>query len=1090
MTSALIGREHPAAVLDAEIERAATSHGGLVLVTGEAGIGKTALVTDAGQRAKRQGAMVLGGSCWDSAGAPGYWPWTQVVRALRRAAGPQDWANVQETAGDELAVLLGEAPDFGPGNGTGEFRLYDAVTTALVTASQRWPVVVVLDDLHWADAASVRLLEFAARHTWFERLLLVGTYRDAEVEPADHPLRPLLGTLAAKATMVTLTGLGAAEAGLLMSRTVGREPDPGLVAEVHRRTGGNPFFVEQTARLWQGGGTVSTIAPGVRDAVQRRLSLLAPPVAELLTSAAVLGREFHRRVLAATTDIPVPHVDRLLDQAVAARLMTALGGGRFAFAHDLVRETLYDALGEDEASAAHAGVVRALDRSPALAERMLPAEAAQHAHLAGDRIDPMRAVELLKTAADRASFRMSVEEEAAVHLRRALERLPADRVRERVLIILDLGRALRHGGDPTAAQECFKRAVELVRTLDDSELLGRVALASYRFDHPGEGAALLDEAHRDLVRDGAPAAAPLPRVQLAQELAAKIAVLARQGDDDEALTFGLWARHDTLLGLGTAPEREAITRELADLARRSGDRGTATFATSFRWVALLEQGDPRYLDAYRDFVALAEDEGTSTCTLASIVDQAIINTAQGRFEEAEARIAALLTSGEDGSDQEFGYMGTHLRWALDVLRGRFTEIDDLHRSLREQGYPQAELLEGIAAVQRGDTGTALRHLAAIGDQDQPYSRTVEPLWLRFLAQTAAASGDPELCERARTALLPYQDLWAVALFGCDISGPFGLWLGLIDAAQQRWDDAVARLTAAYRSADRLRARPWSVEARSRLGEVLAARAAPGDRGTARTLLTQASDEAAEMGMQHVADRTRRALAGLGAPTEPNSPNSTAGPGGSAGPAKPEPDARVFRFDGRVWALTFAGRTVHMPDAKGLRDLHELLGRPGAQIPAAALLSPEGGEVVTASRRMGGDPVLDDEARSRYKKRLQLLDEEIDRATGLGDDRRAAAYDQERAALLEELRAAAGLAGRVRRLGDGAERARKTVTARIRDTLRKLDQHHPELAAHLRATISTGATCTYQPEHDHPEPHQPEPDQPGPGAPTVHAPWRL
>ncbi|GAA2409291.1 hypothetical protein GCM10010191_17330 [Actinomadura vinacea] len=1053
MTSALIGRDHPASVLNAEIERATTSHGGLVLVTGEAGIGKTTLVTSAVQRARQDGVLVLGGSCWDSAAAPGYWPWTQVVRALGRAADPGEWAGIQELAGAELAALLGESP----GGGADGFRLYDAVTTALVAASQRRPVVVVLDDLHWADAASVRLLEFAARHTWFERLLLIGAYRDVEVEGAGHPLGPQLAALAGKATTVTLTGLGRAEVGRLMSRTVGRDPDPELVAEVHRRTGGNPFFVEQTARLWHGGGSVTAIAPGVRDAVQRRLSLLAPPVERMLTAAAVLGREFHRRVLAATAEIPVPHVDRLLDQALAARLVTALGAGRFAFAHDLVRETLYGALDEDAAGDAHAAVVRALDRSPALAGRILPAESARHARLAGDRIDAMRAVELLKAAADHASSRLSVEE-ALQHLRHALEILPPGRLRERILITVELGRALHYDNVSDAAWRAFEQATALARELDDPELLARVALALYRYgrldERAEERAELVREAHRRLIGGGRPPPGVLPNLQMVQELATKIAGLARRDGDREALSFGLWARHDAILGMGTAAEREELTSELAELGRRSGDQGAVAFATSFRWVALLEQGDPRFLDQYREFVALTHDDEPTVWTVAGQVDQAIVNTMQGRFEEAAAQIGVVTEAGEDDSVHEFGFMGLHLRWALDLLRGAFDEIEGIRLAIHAQGHPYATLLEGVTAAQRGDTDAALRLLEEVEDGGSPYPRMIEPLWLRFLAQTAALSGDPKLCERARSALLPHRDLWAVGLYGCEVSGPMSLWLGVVDAAQKRWDDAVERLTGAVRSADRLGARPWAAEARLRLGETLAARAGTGDRGAARALFTEAAGEAEELGMRHLAGRAHRALAGLGAADGPS------------GPAE-SPSGAVFRFDGRVWTLAFGGRAVHLPDAKGLRDLHRLLGSPGTAIPAVTLLAPEGGEVVAASRRMGGDDVLDEEARARYKRRLQVLDEEIDRAAGLGDDDRAAEYDRERAALLEELRAAAGLAGRSRRLGDEAERARKAVTARIRDTLRRLDRHHPELAGHLRATVSTGASCVYQPESDAP-----------------------
>ena len=119
-------------------------------------------------------------------------------------------------------------------------------------------------------------------------------------------------------------------------------------------------------------------------------------------------------------------------------------------------------------------------------------------------------------------------------------------------------------------------------------------------------------------------------------------------------------------------------------------------------------------------------------------------------------------------------------------------------------------------------------------------------------------------------------------------------------------------------------------------------------------------------------------------------------------------------------------------------------------------------MVRAARGLGGDPVLDDEAKARYKRRLTDLDDEIDRAALRDDSGRADRLVRERDALLAELRAAAGLAGRTRRLGDEAERARKAVTARIRDTLRKLDDRHPDLAGHLRATVSTGATCIYSP----------------------------
>ncbi|MDT5026790.1 MAG: hypothetical protein QOE61_3216, partial [Micromonosporaceae bacterium] len=452
MTPALIGRDHPAAILRAEIARAHDSHGGLVLVTGEAGIGKTTLVTSAMAEARQLGTLVVGGSCWDSDSAPGFWPWTQVVRGLRRGASAQEWKEAQTSAGEGLAVLLGEATST---EGADSFQLYDAVTTAVVSVSQSRPLMVVLDDLHWADAASLKLLEFATQHTWFERVLLVGTYRDVEVESAKHPLRPLVMPLVAKATTVTLTGFDRAEVAALMVRTAGSTPDPALVDEVHRRTGGNPFFVEQTARLWHSGGSITAIAPGVRDAVTRRLSLLPAPVVELLTTAAVLGGQFHRQVLAAAAAAPVAQVDRLLGQAVTTRLVSGLGAGRFSFAHDLVRETLYDSVDEAGQQARHVAVVHAIDRSPTLAKHVFPTDLARHAWLAGPELDGARAVDQLLAAAADAGTRLATEE-AIGHYRRALQRVEEPLRRAR--ITLDLGRELFHTGERVEAWHYFDAA--------------------------------------------------------------------------------------------------------------------------------------------------------------------------------------------------------------------------------------------------------------------------------------------------------------------------------------------------------------------------------------------------------------------------------------------------------------------------------------------------------------------------------------------------------------------------------------------------------------------------------------------------------
>ncbi|MGK5631271.1 hypothetical protein ACSNOD_22845, partial [Streptomyces sp. URMC 123] len=997
-----------------------------------------------------------------------------------------------------------------------------------------------------------------------------------------------------------------------------------------------------------------------------------------------------------------------------------------------------------------------------------------------------------------------------------------------------------HGGDPDGAWHVLETAADLARELDDDETLTKVALTFYGL-HGSEAegapgrltAELLAEAHRRVVAPvGPPERGPGPghdraeapargRAEvdlLARELAARAAVLARTEWDDETLGFSLWARHDAIWGLGTAEERVALTEELIGIARRAADGDLEHFAASFRWVALLELGDPRYFDQYEAALAGAERHGLPRVAFASLIDRSIVATLMGRYAEAEELLDRFCAMPPRYEYAGHSSMVGQLRWSLWLAQGRHEELGGGPAGAGPIGddHPCPGLMAAIAALHRGEPEAALRYHAEITEgtvrtgqgpvpRDERFPRVCVPLWLRFQAQLAAATGDPGLCERARAALTPYAGQWLVALYGCDISGPVDLWTARLDLAQGRWPDAVGRFTAARDSADRLRARPWSVEARAGLAEALIRRGAPGDATTAAELLDGVERDAAALAMRHVPPIVERlrTTRGPGGPTRPGTtpvrghaaragttenaptpeaaparegaagdnpawhapagedmapehaagaaplregtmadspagdersaqgrpagasilrehpageastrqgptpehpagagpvrgrtvgehpaPHSPAGestapehpaaaaplregttadspagdersaqerpagasvlrgrlageasrrqgptpehpagavplregdtddgpagdersaqerPAGAsvlrgrlageaptrqgtmpehpagAGPARgrtvgehpaphspagegptddspagdepsawarpvpgrtmendpaperpagnkllpghpagdvpvweraagegpawkdpagtspsegrpvhaagersaqerpvpgrtmaydPAPErpagdahAAVFRREGDVWRLSYAGRTVHLPDAKGLRDLRVLLSRPGTDVPAVRLLDPAGGDTVVAARSAGGDPVLDDEAKARYRRRLESLDEEIDRAAAGGDDERAAAYDRERAALLRELRAATGLGGRSRRLGDEAERARKTVTARIRDALRRLETRHPELAAHLRASVSTGSSCGYHP----------------------------
>ncbi|WP_067452266.1 ATP-binding protein [Actinomadura macra] len=1040
MESQLIGRETQTRVLRDLVARAGVSHGGLVLVCGEAGIGKTALAGRAVAEAARQGMRVLHGACWDGDGTPGYWPWAQALRGLRRGCTPEDWADLASAADGVLPVLLGEDSK---SEDVPAFHLLDAVGTMMVTASRRRPVLVVLEDLHWADAASLGLLEFVAQHIWFERVLLVATYRDVEIERPDHPLRPL----AARATTLYLTGLEPRGVRELLARTAGEQLPESLVKAVHARTGGNPFLVEETARLWSAGHPITTISPGVRAALHRRLSLLSEPVVRLLEAAAVLGQCFRPAVLARSTGVDEARVSHLLAEAADAHLVRPAGAEGLVFRHDLVRETLDESLGERERRRLHAAAVHALRDLTGPADPARPTELARHAYFAYDELDGRVAADLLADAARHAAGRLA-DQEAVAHYERALERLgDADPARSVQLSLL-LGNELYLVGDRDRAWRAFGDAVTWARGLDDPTVLDQVALVLHGTDGRGDTTGLKEHLLREVyarptaTATGAAAATADDPAIMADHVARRVVTTGRERHDDEALHVGLWARLHACWGPETVAERAALSSELVEVSQRRGDRCGAHRAMSMRWVALLESGDPAYLDQFHTLVATAGDGGSPRMRLTSLIDRGVVYAVMGRFAEAEEAHAELVTSHARLTDR-FQHYARHHRWALSLLQGRFAETDGIREALSARDHTHGELLAAITALEQGEnpTGAAPR----LGEGRPPHDRGLVPLWLRYQAQ-AAASADPAWCEQVRAALKPYRGRWLISFYGWDVSGPAALWTGLVDAAQDRWDDAVEEFTRAQRSADLLGARPWSVRARLELAAALSARGAGSDADTAEGLLREAAVEARLLGMAHLADRAERAL-----PT-------------------PVPDSNAadlvndFTTDGSIWRLGFAGRTVHMSDAKGLRDLHCLLGSPGRYVPAVRLLNARD-PAVEASATMGADTVLDDEAKARYRRRLKRLDEEIDRAAGRGDDRRAAEFDHERQALLDELRRATGLAGRDRRLGDDGEHARKSVTARIRNTLRRIEERHPELGAHLRQTVTTGTTCRYAPDHE-------------------------
>jgi hypothetical protein len=846
---------------------------------------------------------------------------------------------------------------------------------------------VILDDLHWADPGSLRLLAFVARQLRSAPLLVVGTFRDVDPVPGDE-LRGFLADVAG-AERFTVTGLNARETGELLA-TVADPVDPAAAAAVHRRTGGNPFFVLETGRLMasseDGPRVPDSVPGGVGDAIARRLDRMPDSVAEVLTAAAVLGASVHRNTL---TRVVGREVGDDVAIAAVARIVRA-GDDVVTFEHDLFRETILAGLTPVEARRRHRRVADMLRGTGAT-----NAELAHHCVRSLPDGDPGEAVGYLAAAA-RDATRVLAYEEATGHLRRALAVAaspgpgPGPGPLE-----LDFADAAGRSGDYADARASY---LAVAGRTEDAEMLARAALGLHQLGTSSEGS------HRDVVDlleraadrlDGADGEESAVRARvlgaLARELAdgpdrdldraaqlAEHAVAVAHGSGDRgALAFCLFALHDVIWAPGTAGRRLDLAEQMA---AASGDDLEMSFEATFcRMIALLDLGDPGFE------VALGE--------MARIADRSRLP--RQRFYVTSRRAMVAMLRGDDAEAsrliEEADALGSMIGHP-DAVGVRMTQL--LVMGVIRDGAVAARRLEReYGVVAPADFEPEMRALVALADgkpelaaailrSSEPGMQRSQFRWralsaVAFDALIATQAGAQDLCREYYDALLPYADEVADIGGATAVVGPASYFLGLLAQTLGRTADAQRHLTAALGVTTRLGATPLS-------------------------------------------DRVRAA----------------------------QPTA-VFRRDHEVWTLTFAGATITLPDAKGLRDVATLLAAPGVEVSAAQL---------AGAPAAGADPVLDDTARATYRRRLAQLDDALDRA----DPTERSRLQRERDALVTELTRAAGLGGRSRRLGDTGERARTAVTARIRDTIRRIAERHPQLAAHLQQAIVTGRTCTYRP----------------------------
>ncbi|MFI8454696.1 ATP-binding protein [Kitasatospora sp. NPDC085464] len=1046
--SELVGRAALLTSLCRAVDGAAAGRGGLVLLAGEPGIGKTALAAEVVRYARSSGVTAVWGLCEDGGVAPALWPWQQIVRAVTGRAGPfapeppgqQPLAEQppgEQSAGDELP---GEGPprrtSAPAGGADSRLALFDRIAGLLLRDGR--PLVAVLDDLQWADPASVLLLGHLGRRSRHEPLLLIGTYRDVEL-PDDHPLPALPG-----AEVVVLGGLDATGVGTLLER-FGPPATPEAAALVHRRTGGNPFFVQQVARLRAAaadnpaGSDNPTVPTAVGQTVARRLARLPDRTARALGTAAVLGRAFTADRLAGVAAVPRAEVPGLLEPALRARIVARDGPDGYRFVHDLFRAELVDRLDPARRAELHLAAARAL------ADTAGPAELAWH-HGQALPFGPVEPAVRHAVRAGEEAMALLAYEEAARWWQQAV-RLTAPDDPAALRLRADLAEAELRAGARDSAARRFAEVAEAAQAANRPDLLAAAALGLHEAgvrsdDSPREVVDRLERAEAALA--GGPHAAvhaevlaalareladgPERDTPRARDLARRAADRARAAGDPHALATALFAQHDVTWAPGTAQDRLALADGMVAAAVAAHDTALEFEGTLCRFVALLELADPGAADALRRAADAAERSRLPRARYLVRSRDAAWALLRGRYREADQLSAEASELAEAIGEPDGAGVSATQRIAGALARegpagvaATLAECGDA--GLPPEFLPHWRCFDHLAADEPGAAAAVLRALPAAEVLSRYRWRALAGL--AFDVEIAVAAGVPEVREDRYRRLLPYERETIVIGGGVAVLGPVALYLGLAATGPE----AVRHLTDALDGADRLGARPVAVRARLELGRALLARDPAGERG--RLLLAQALAAAEELGLDWLRDDARATL------------------------ARADSD-HVFHRDGQLWTLGYRGRTVVLKDAKGLHDLALLLSSPGREVSATRLL---GGPDHPPS---GSDERADERARAAYRARLDRLDGEIAEARELDDVPRLARAEEERDALVAELRGAYGLGGRPRRLGDAGERARTTVTARIRDTMRRIEREHPELGRHLAASVTTGRACAYRP----------------------------
>ncbi len=1000
-----------------------------LFVSGSAGIGKTSIVRSALARS-RSGALLAWGTCWHGEGAPGFWPWLQAFDDLTRNVGVGEAVSAAGRDRDLLSVLV---RDLGPGPDSAEpgwdrVLLLDAARRWLDTLAAGRAVVVVLDDLQWADPSSIDLLGHVLATPTREQLTVIGAYRHDELT---GPVRTQLAEIVARCDHVHLDGLHVDDVEKLVVSIRGGQVESGVARELHRRTGGHPMFVRELARLTDLGGG-SPLPTAVTGAVERRLELLPDETRRVLDAASVLGNRLLPDVLAAVTGQPLDTVDVVLDPAIRAGLLHLAATGEVRFSHDLFRETLYGALGPMARTTLHWQIGEELAARLAAGAPGTPGEVAEHFARSITVQGYANAVHWARRAAA-DERRRSAFGEAAGHLRRLrLAAANAGRPIGAALLVellIEEADSQARSGDLDAARVLLVTADQLAH---DAAARADVALAVQRlgakFTTPRNAiisqltTALSAITGVDLARQARVTAALARELQhsvnedraRAGPLSEQALELGRQADDDDTLVACLLARHDALWKPGTGAQRATLAQEIATVGARLGDTDRHAEGLILEANGLLECGSAGFRRVLDRWFGVLDTRGEPRDRYMVLTRRAAIALLDGDGGAAHHLMHQAAAAGAAIHEPDTGNVLMSQRVALAQVLGDPGQLRLIAHDAVEWWTGAPVLAHAVAAgayAGAGDLDTAAREMAMVTEaggltNEGSYLRSV---LIGHLAEAAVALDHHDLCQQLYDEIEPLAADCGVNGAIVAFAGPFAYPAAIL--ARTLGNEARARQLAeqSLGIAQRLGARTWIELSERLLGEI------------SRSNRTSTPDQRRDGSGNH---------------------------------------ATLIRNHG-YWTIVWRGEQATVPHIKGMQDIATLIQQRGIDVPALQLAS--GSPATTAGMV---DTTIDMQALTAYRRHLLELDTELDQATEDHDHGRVGKLTNERETILAEVRRATGLDGRPRTAAnDPAERARKAVSARIRDTVKRLEPLAPGLAAHLDRSIRTGLRCSYDPSPD-------------------------